>query len=130
MGLGRTQRRAQNYRGTRGNHNGENNYNNGTGVEYRKERTSKIARPILNYKDICRGIGYNKEGLNKRRGVYKQEDSDGSDNNEITATVQHQLDKARAKEESTCLGDMTRSRPDQVFSLMARNVNNMANKIV
>jgi hypothetical protein len=130
MGLGRNQRRAQHHRGTRGNNTGEDNSFNGTGVEYRRGQTSKIAMQNLNYEDICRSIGYNKVGLNKRRGGYEQEDSDGSNDDEATAMVQHQLDEARAKEESTHLGDMTRSRPDQVFRLMAGNVNNMANNAV
>lgn len=46
----------------------------------------------------------------------------------MTDTVANQLDKAREKDSSIRLGDMTRSRPDGVFRLMAGNVNNMSNK--
>jgi hypothetical protein len=130
MGLGRNQRRAQNYRDTRGNHTGENDSNIGISPEDRRRKSNKIANKILNYDDIIRGMGYKKDGVNKRRGGCGQEDMNGDDNGEMTEAVLHQLDVARAKEESTYLGDMTRSRPDQVFRLMAGNVNNMANNIV
>ena len=131
MGLGRNQRQPQSYREIRGKNKGQNNSNQKMGVDNSEKNVNNIATRSLQYKEVVRGIGYEKGGkkmLQRPRVQGKAEVT--SHDEEMMVAVQMQLEKASLAEVSIRLGDMTKSRPNQVFRLMAGNVNNMANKVV
>jgi hypothetical protein len=89
------------------------------------------APQVLQYEEVIRGISYGKIGKKTKQRTTRQEEAEtNSDDEEMTNAVQRQLDDMRNTEKSIRLGEMTKSRPDQVFRLMAGNVNNMANKSV
>ena len=89
------------------------------------------APQVLQYEEVIRGISYGKIGKKTKQRTTRQEEAEtNSDDEEMTEAVERQLDDMRNMEKSIRLGEMTKSRPDQVFRLMAGNVNNMANKSV
>lgn len=101
------------------------------GVEISEKNVNNIATRSLQYEEVVRGIGYEKGGKNRLRGSGVQEEAEvTSHDEEMMEAVQMQLEQARLAEVSIRLGDMTKGRPDQVFRLMAGNINNMANKVV
>ena len=132
MGLGRNQRRAQSHRETRGNSKGNDKVNQNRGGVNSSRNVNNKAPQVLQYKEvILRGIRYGKNGKTTKQRTTRQEEAEtNSDDEEMTEAVQRQLDDMRNMEQSIRLGEMTKSRPDQVFRLMAGNVNNMANRSV
>ena len=131
MGLGRNQRRAQSYREIRGNSKGYDNVNQNMGGVNCSKNVNNKATQILQYEEVIRGISYGKSGKKMKQRTRRQEEAEtDSDDEEMTEAVQMQLVEIRKMEKSIRLGDMTKSRPDQVFRLMAGNVNNMVNKSV
>jgi uncharacterized protein (DUF111 family) len=131
MGLGRNQRRAQCYREIWGNNKGQKKSNQKMGVDNSEKNVNNIATRSLQYEEVVRAIGYEKGGKKMLLKSRVQEEAEvNSHDEEMMEAVQMQLEQARLAEVSIRLGDMTKSRPDQVFRLMAGNVNNMANNVV
>ena len=110
---------------------GHKNSNINMGVDNSDKNDNNIIARRLRYEEVVRGIGYGvggKKTIQRPRAV--EEVDENSHDEEMMESVQKQLEQARRAETSIRLGDMTKARPDQVFRLMAGNVNNMANRVV